>query len=414
MFMDNIKKIDEFLSRTGVCYFSTEEHGRPHVRPIGFHLLRGDKIYFVISNNKDVYRQLVKNPHVEIVASEEQNWLRYAGCAVFEDDDSFITAMLSSVPELQEKFGGDNKEKLAILHLENAVCEFRRMTVLTDRFELNGTAEPEPDDVVRHWNMTQPESLRELLEKGHFEVWFQPQYDLKMRAICGAEALVRFRDDSGTIITPNRFIPAMEASGVIELLDFYVFEHICRHVCKRMEEKRQEVIVSSNFSKRTMSGDGFVERLIEIVDRYGISHRRVAVEITETAEAENRKLFLQTVRRIHDNGFRIAIDDFGVLGANMRLLTETDFNLLKIDKSVIDSVHLHKETCILISALIHACHQLGSKVLAEGVETEEQVQALLDVKCDAVQGYHFGRPMPEKAFENLLSREAIFSPERAE
>ena len=412
--MDHIRKVDEFLNRTGVCYFSTEEHGRPHVRPIGFHLLRGDKIYFVISNNKDVYRQLIQNPHVEIVASEEQNWMRYAGRAVFEEDDSVIASMLSSVPELQEKFGGDNKEKLAILHLENAVCEFRRMTVLTDRFELNGTAEPEPDDVVRHWNMTQPDSLRELLEKGHFEVWFQPQYDLKMRAICGAEALVRFRDDSGTIITPNRFIPAMEASGVIELLDFYVFEHICRHVCKRMEEKRQEVIVSSNFSRRTMSGDGFVERLIEIVDRYGINHRRVAVEITETAEAESRKLFLQTVRRIHDNGFRIAIDDFGVLGANMRLLTETDFNLLKIDKSVIDSVHLHKETCILISALIHACHQLGSKVLAEGVETEEQVQALLDVKCDAVQGYHFGRPMPEKAFENLLSREAIFSPERAE
>ena len=91
---------------------------------------------------------------------------------------------------------------------------------------------------------------------------------------------------------------------------------------------------------------------------------------------------------------------------SMRLLTELDFHMLKVDKSVIDSIHLRKETSILISALIHACHQLGARVLAEGVETEEQVQALLDIKCDAVQGYLFGKPMPEEAFENLLRREA--------
>ena len=405
--MDNLKKIDEFLTRTCVCYFSTEEKGMPHVRPIGFHLLRGDRIYFVISNHKDMYRQLVRNPHAEIVACEDQTWMRYAGSAVFEESDSAISMMLSAVPELQEKFGGDKKEQIAILHLENAVCEFRRMTVITDRFLLNTTQEEEQDTVVQRWNMTQPEQLQKLLDEGRFEVFYQPQYDLKMRALCGAEALVRFRDEDGSIVTPNRFIPALEEARVIGLLDFAVFEHICRRVHERMPENVQHIIISSNFSKYTMSEERFVERLIEIADRNEVKRRLVAIEVTETAEADNRNLFLQTVRKLEESSFRIAIDDFGVLGANMRLLTELNFHMLKVDKSVIDSIHLRKETSILISALIHACHQLGAKVLAEGVEKEEQAQALLDIHCDAVQGYHFARPMAEEDFEAFLRKEPV-------
>ena len=131
----------------------------------------------------------------------------------------------------------------------------------------------------------------------------------------------------------------------------------------------------------------------------------IAVEVTETAEADNRVLFLNTVKKLHENGFRVEIDDFGVMGANMRLLTEVDYDMLKIDKSIVDSVHLRNESKILTSALISACHHIGARVLAEGVESQEQTDALLDVKCDAVQGYLFGKPMPEDAFENLLRTE---------
>ena len=403
--MENINKIDDFLNKAGVCYLATATDGKPHCRPIGFHLLRGEYIYFIISNNKDVYRQLLRNPYAEIVASEDQVWMRYHGTVVFEEDGSRITQMLEAVPSLREKYGDDAEEKLAILHLEDAVCEFRRMTTMLERFEVNGTNDTEAETIVRKLNMTRPDKLRDLIAAHRFRVWYQPQYDLKMRAICGAEALVRFLDEDGNIVPPGAFIPDLEAARVIDIVDFYVFEHVCRRVRKRMQEGASSVIISSNFSKHTMATESFVERLVEISDRYGVPRRLVAVEVTETAEADNRVLFLKTVKKLHENGFRVAIDDFGVMGANMRLLTEVDYDMLKIDKSIVDSVHLRNESKVLVSALISACHHIGARVLAEGVESHEQLDSLLDVKCDAVQGYIFGKPMPEDAFEDLLRAE---------
>ena len=407
MSMENIQKIDAFLNKTAVCFFSTVEGERPRTRPIGFHLLRGDKIYFIISNHKDVYRQLLVNPRVEIVACDDQTWMRYFGEAVFETSDSAITAMIEAVPTLREQYGADAKEKLAILHLKNAVCEFKKMTKLIDRFECNVEPGARTERLAYRLQMTHPEVLQKMIADGVFEVWFQPQYDLKMRVLCGAEALIRLRGAEGTIVTPDAFLPELEEARVIDHLDFFVFDHICRRAEKWTNENRASVIVSSNFSRHTMATEHFVEKLIQIADRHRVPHRLLAIEVTETAQVADRQLFLRTLHRLQEEHFRVAIDDFGVMGANIRLLTETGFDMVKVDKSVIDTIHLRKESRLLTSALITACHQLGAAVLAEGVETEDQVQALLDVKCDAVQGYLFGRPEPESAFEKRLTGKVL-------
>ena len=404
--MDNLKKVDDFLTKTAVCYFSTVAEDKPHCRPIGFHLVRGDKIYFVISNHKDVYRQLLNNPYVEIVACEEQNWMRYSGEAVFEKDGSRITAMLDAVPMLRERYGSDAEEKLAILHLENAVCEFRRMTVITDRFELNVTKEDDgKENPVKHLNLAHPGVLQKMLAENRFRIFFQPQYDLKMRALCGVEALVRFVDDNGLLVLPDDFIPQLEQARVIEYLDFHVFEQVCQHAKEWQMQGFPDVIVAANFSKHTIATERFVERLVEIANRNGVNRRLLAVEITETAESDNRELFLRTVARLKEKDFRIAIDDFGVMGANLRLLTEVPYDMLKIDKSVIDTVHIKRASKILTGSLITACPHVGARVLAEGVETEDQVASLLDAKCDAVQGFLFGKPMEAEAFGELLAKE---------
>lgn len=260
---------------------------------------------------------------------------------------------------------------------------------------LSGRYRCQTDDILK---ITEPETLHKMIEAGHFDVYYQPQIDIKTERIIGAEALVRYQDASGRFYSPNQFIPILEESRLISILDFYVFERVCSQLQKWKLEGIQVVPVSTNFSRHTLSVMGFADRLQKTCHHYHIAKQLLEIEITETVEADNRRLFYHVIEQLRQKNFRISIDDFGVNNANLSLLTDVDFHVLKIDRYVIETLHNNQKSKMLVSALIKICHQIGIKVVAEGVETQKQLQILQQMDCDVAQGYLFSMPIPTNEF----------------
>lgn len=269
---------------------------------------------------------------------------------------------------------------------------------------LSGRYRSQTDDIL---GLTAPSALERKFEAGQFEVYFQPQVDVKTRRLTGAEALVRYRDDFGKLYPPSHFIPVLEEARLISLLDFHVFERVCSQLQSWRAADIDVVPVSTNFSRHTLAVEGFADRLEDICRRYQIGRELIEVEITETVEADDRSLFLHAVDQLRQNEFRISIDDFGVNNANIALLTDIYFHVLKIDKHVVDNLCGNKKSDLLVSALIGICHQMGIRVIAEGVETQDQLEILQKLECDVVQGYYYGRPIPASDFQDQFLNQKL-------
>ena len=401
-FKANLKKVDAFLTAAEVCFLSTADGEHPRGRPLGFHLMRDDRIYFLLTNRKDVYYQMQRNPQVEIVARKDKAWLRYYGRAVFEPGYALAETLMRAVPQLREMYGAGAEERLEIFHLEDATAEFRNMTLLNERFALHGTGAKKAEDIGYTLGLANPVKLRERIESGQFLVYYQPQVSLQTERMAGAEALVRFVDEKGTSYPPDVFIPVLERARVISHVDFFVYERVCQKLREWNALGLPVVPVSSNFSRYTVAEAQFADRLASIREQYGVPTEQIKVEVTETAEAEDRDAFKRAVSRLQKKGFSVAIDDFGVSNANMLLLMEVDFQILKIDKRIIDMFRDETRTKMMVSALTGMCHHNGIQVIAEGAETMEQVGRLREVRCDMVQGYVFSKPLPEEQFEAKL------------
>lgn len=402
--LQHIVKVSKFLKMAGVFHLSTVDGTRPRCRPLGFHLLRNGKIYFMLTNIKDVYHQMKRAPRVEITACKGKVWLRYYGDAVF--DQSFTMLLLAASPSLREQYGEHAESSLKVFYLKNATAEFRVMSSLRERFTLNVEEGIAEDDAVYKRHLTNEKLLKRHIAAGQFYLHFQPQYDLKMRYPVGAEALVRFTDEQGTTLSPGVFVPALEDARLIHLLDFYAFECVCAKLVEWRRKGYAPLPISVNFSRHTVERDGFVEKIARVCSRHDIPRELLELEFTETVEADDHSAFGHAARKLHHRNFRIAIDDFGVSNANMLLLTKIDFHVLKIDKHVIDSITLRSKVRELVAALVDVCHKLGAKVIAEGVETREQMLVLNDIGCDIVQGYYCSKPLPENLFVETCLRRA--------
>lgn len=269
---------------------------------------------------------------------------------------------------------------------------------------LSGRYRSQTDDIL---GLADPNTLREKLEAGQFEIYFQPQVDVQTQRLTGAEALVRYWDESGKLHPPDHFIPILEESRLISALDFYVFEHVCSQLRDWCAEGVDVVHISTNFSRHTLAVEGFAGRLQDICSEYQIGRELIEVEITETVEADDPELFYRAVEQLKCNQFRISIDDFGVHNANLALLTDIDFHVLKIDKHVIDNLCRNRKSGLLVSALVGICHQMGIEVVAEGVETQEQIEILQSFECDVAQGYLYGRPIPAEDFQNQFLSKSV-------
>lgn len=253
------------------------------------------------------------------------------------------------------------------------------------------------DDIL---NLANYSALQEALTAGQFCIYFQPKISLDTEEFIGSEALIRYINQAGEIIAPNNFIPILEEARLIKMLDLYVFEEVCKQINIWKERKMRVKPVSINLSRSTLSYHFLADQLLALITKHNIDVSLLELEVTETAEVDNQLVFSQALEKLKEYGFSISIDDFGVRNASLSLFTTINFDILKLDRSLVKTLAQNQKARILIRSLAVICSDLGIKLIAEGVETLEQLDILKELRCNEVQGYLFSKPLPLNDFEN--------------
>lgn len=253
------------------------------------------------------------------------------------------------------------------------------------------------DDIL---NLANYSALQEALTAGQFCIYFQPKISLDTEEFIGSEALIRYINQAGEIIAPNNFIPILEEARLIKMLDLYVFEEVCKQINIWKERKLRVKPVSINLSRSTLSYHFLADQLLALITKHNIDISLLELEVTETAEVDNQLVFSQALEKLKEYGFSISIDDFGVRNASLSLFTTINFDILKLDRSLVKTLAQNQKARILIRSLAVICSDLGIKLITEGVETLEQLDILKELRCNEVQGYLFSKPLPLNDFEN--------------
>ena len=289
----------------------------------------------------------------------------------------------------------DNKDIRSVLFRADELMyqdkkEFYRGRALSGRYR-HGL-----DDVL---NLTKPGVLTKMIEDNKFPVYYQPKVSPNTYVFIGAEALVRCEISPGNIIQPNNFIPILEESRLISVLDFHIFRMVNAQIKKWMCEGRRIIPVSVNFSRYTLSEHNFLNRIKEIWSEYQVPKQFLEIEVTETVEEDDRFDFIELMKKIKQEGFSISIDDFGIKNANLSLFTSMDFDILKIDKCLVHNLAHNEKAQAVLYSISNLCRKMGIQMIVEGVETEEQLKLLQQIRCDGIQGYLFSPPVPLGKFE---------------
>lgn len=234
-----------------------------------------------------------------------------------------------------------------------------------------------------------------------FEVWYQPKFNSHTGKIVGSEALIRWRADDGSLISPGRFIPLFEKNGNIIRLDEYVFREVCRQQKEWQKEGIQILPVSVNISRFSFYYSNVVEKYERIINYYDVDHKYVQIEITESAIIENT-VIVELIQKFHDAGFDILLDDFGSGYSSLASLNQMPFDTIKLDKSLVDYVG-NENGEKLLKFIVQLVQSLGMKITAEGVEYKEQLDFLENLNCDDIQGFYFSKPLMLADFSAKLT-----------
>lgn len=240
------------------------------------------------------------------------------------------------------------------------------------------------------------------LENHEFKVFIQPKLNLNTEHIGGAEMLVRWIPNNGNMFFPNEFIPLFENNGFINKLDFYMYEEIFKKINDWLAEGKNIPTISINVSRVSLKDPSFVHRFIELTKKYAIPPHLVELELTENIFFENLDKLLYILNELRKYGFSISIDDFGTGYSSLNLVQVLPVDILKLDKGFFLKNELSDKAKTIVLNIINLAKGLGLKIIAEGVENEEQVDFLKETKCDMIQGYYFYKPIPVYEFEQLI------------
>lgn len=249
--------------------------------------------------------------------------------------------------------------------------------------------------------------IEKALADGEFKAFYQPQYNAVTGKLVSAEALARWIRPDGTIVSPAEFIPCAEKSDLILEIDWYILHQVCAFLKKRKDEKHRVVPVAVNFSRKHIAEYGFRQKLCEIVDSYSIERELIEVELTESAMMRDSSAIIDLVIDIRNDGFSVAIDDFGSGLSSLSLVKDISANILKIDRSLLSGNCENEKERIVLSSIFEFAHRLKLTTIAEGVETEEQLGFLRTCNCHIIQGFIFAKPMPEDDFGIACSQRIL-------
>lgn len=246
------------------------------------------------------------------------------------------------------------------------------------------------------------ENMKAAIAQRQFQMYLQPKYSISHNAIVGAEALVRWLHPVKGIIYPDEFIPVLEENGFIRNVDYYIWEEACRFIKRCEQEGMEGCPVSVNVSRHHLVEDEFIEVLDGLIDKIGIDKHSLELEITETV---NNQQVSEMSNRLKDEGFMLLMDDFGSGYSSLSILLETPFDVIKIDKKFMENMLVSEKGKLILEQVVAMAGKLDLGLLAEGVETREQVEFLKEIGCDMVQGFYYAKPMPAEEFYELLKQD---------
>lgn len=247
-------------------------------------------------------------------------------------------------------------------------------------------------------------NLRRALERDELQVYYQPLVDLGSGAIVGAEALVRWQHPRIGMIQPGEFIPLAEDTGLIIPLGQLVLRQVCSDILDWQAAGLPPVKISINLSARQFRQDDLSATIRNVLDESGVDGGRLAFELTESMVMHDVENTLGTLRELKKLGATISLDDFGTGYSSLSYLKRFPIDTLKIDRSFVRDIHEDKDDAAIAHAVIAMAHKLGIKVIAEGVETRDQLRLLSEFSCDEIQGYLFSRPVPVGEFSLMLGK----------
>lgn len=255
------------------------------------------------------------------------------------------------------------------------------------------------DIYKKHYSPKKINNLLKVLKAKQFIVYLQPKFDTKKNKVVAAEALVRLNHPEYGLIMPNKFISTLEKEHMTRYLDFYMFEEVCQILAHWLIDGKELIPISINISRNTLLEADFTESLKNIKKTYQIPNNYITIEITESIGNIEHIVITTICKQIKELGFNISLDDFGARYANMSLLSALDFDELKIDKSIIDTLVYNKKSQAILYHIIKMCEMINISCVAEGVETEEQLELLLSLGCRIIQGYYYSKPISVLEFE---------------
>lgn len=250
--------------------------------------------------------------------------------------------------------------------------------------------------------------MEDAIAEEQFKVYFQPKYDLNSEKVAGAEALVRWIHPEKGFMNPGEFIPLFETNGFITELDKFVWNKTCEYIQEWKKKGYPVVPVSVNVSRTDIYNPDFMDIIIGIIKSHGLEPENIHLEITETAYTENPHQIIEVVKKLKLLGFVIEMDDFGSGYSSLNMLNELPIDILKLDMGFVQG-DLSMNSNNILSFIISLAKWMDYAVVAEGIETEEQIQMLRNMDCNFVQGYYYAKPMPPEEFEKHLVEHSILN-----
>lgn len=382
LFIDfkEFKALNEILGFEGGDAFLHHFHNElrnSFLNPIAAARLTSDHFVCLVERKYLDYEQLTKLLK-QSFTYHDKTILIFAKCGIYHIHDQHVSVN-----------GMCDRAHLACQHIEN---EYLQPYAI---YDLKMKEIYMAQSQIRH-------NIGQALENNELQVYYQPIFSAATDKIVGAEALIRWIHPEKGMISPDVFIPTLEKNGHISVLDKFVSDIISLFLHRRHDAGKKVVPISMNISRMDFYDPDMLNALVDEFsnDEFLCSHKML--ELTESAYVPINSLDLHPLRKIQNQNVRILLDDFGSGFSSFSTITDYDFNILKLDMEFIRSIGKNPKIESVLRTIISMAHELGIKVIAEGAETNEQVNFLKSVNCDFIQGYYYSKPVPQDVFENML------------
>lgn len=326
----------------------------------------------------------------------------------YRDADARLRQVFDGILPIDENLPGTESTTSTTGELKSVMAQFldmqQRISTAVNMPAYQGEEGPGGEQTLLNTKIlvTQDKSIKSALKDEEFHLCFQPIVELSTERIVGCEALVRWTDSAGNMIMPTQFIPRAEMTGLIVDLGYWITRKACEFQFKLACQYKNPPFVSINLSGKQFEDRNLIDSLADIMDEVGVVHDQIKFEITESLLMENPEVAGDALKRLKETGAKLAIDDFGTGYSSFNYLHQFPFDTLKIDRSFVSAMSSNIKSNEIVKSLVHLSHDLGMDVVAEGIETNFEVDMLLQHHTDYGQGFHFSRGVTEEEFIKLL------------